>query len=160
MQLINVERIKDTKNIRDVKDIDELVASINAHGLINPITVTEEKDGYRLIAGFRRFAAMKQLGAKEIPCVIRNSDKDTLDEISLSENITRMDMTPYEECKAVQHLINKKNTAKQVAKRFGRSLRWVLVREKLAKAGEKILKKVKNGKKKKRKKKKKKKGKE
>ncbi|MBO7324751.1 MAG: ParB N-terminal domain-containing protein, partial [Bacteroidales bacterium] len=88
MQLINVERIKDTKNIRDVKDIDELVASINAHGLINPITVTEEKDGYRLIAGFRRFAAMKQLGAKEIPCVIRNSDKDTLDEISLSENIT------------------------------------------------------------------------
>lgn len=146
MQLINVERIKDTKNIRDVKDIDELVASINAHGLINPITVTEEKDGYRLIAGFRRFAAMKQLGAKEIPCVIRNSDKDTLDEISLSENITRMDMTPYEECKAVQHLINKKNTAKQVAKRFGRSLRWVLVREKLAKAGEKILKKVKNGK--------------
>ena len=33
MQLINVERIKDTKNIRDVKDIDELVASISAHGL-------------------------------------------------------------------------------------------------------------------------------
>lgn len=145
MQPINVERIKDTKNIRDVKDIDELVASISAHGLINPITVTEEKDGYRLIAGFRRFAAMKQLGAKEIPCVIRNSDKDTLDEISLSENITRMDMTPYEECLAVHSLINKKNTAKQVAKRFGRSLRWVLVREKLAKAGDKVLEKVKDG---------------
>lgn len=145
MQIINTERIKDTKNIRDVKDIDELVASIKAHGLINPITVTEEKDGYRIIAGFRRFAAMKQLGATEIPCVIRNSDKDTLDEISLSENITRMDMAPYEECKAVHSLINKKNTAKQVAKRFGRSLRWVLVREKLAKAGEKVLEKVKEG---------------
>lgn len=145
MQLINVERIKDTKNIRDVKDIDELVASINAHGLINPITVTEEKDGYRLIAGFRRFAAMKQLGAKEIPCVIRNSDKDTLDEISLSENITRMDMTPYEECKAVQHLISKKNTVSQVAKKFGRTVRWVLIRKKLADAGEKVMKKVMDG---------------
>lgn len=145
MQLINVERIKDTKNIRDVKDIDELVASISAHGIINPITVTEEKDGYRLIAGFRRFAAMKQLGAKEIPCVIRNSDKDTLDEISLSENITRMDMTPYEECKAVQHLISKKNTVSQVAKKFGRTVRWVLIRKKLADAGEKVMQKVMDG---------------
>ena len=145
MQLINVERIKETKNIRDVKDIDELIASINAHGLINPITVTEEKDGYRLIAGFRRFAAMKQLGATEIPCVIRNSDKNTLDEISLSENITRMDMTPYEECKAVQHLISKKNTVSQVAKKFGRTVRWVLIRKKLADAGEKVMQKVMDG---------------
>lgn len=145
MQFIEVERIKDSKNIRDVKDIDELVASIKAHGLINPITVTEEKNGYRLIAGFRRFAAMKQIGATEIPCVIRNSDKDTLDEISLSENITRMDMTPYEECKAVQHLISKKNTVSQVAKKFGRTVRWVLIRKKLADAGEKVMQKVMDG---------------
>lgn len=147
-RVIEIDKINVSKNIRDINEISDLAASIEAHGLINPITVSidDEKEGtYKLVAGHRRFAAVKLNGKKEIPCNVITDKSAMLGEISLSENVSRMDMTPYEECLAVHSLINKKNTAKQVAKRFGRSLRWVLVREKLAKAGEKVLEKVKDG---------------
>ena len=147
-RIIPIENIKESENIRETKDTSSLVASIRAHGLINPITVSidnEKSKTYKVIAGHGRFAALKILEYKDIPCnVITNAA--SLDEISLSENVTRMDMTPFEECVAVHALINRKNTPSNVAKRFGRSLRWVLVREKLAKAGEQVLEKVKNGK--------------
>ena len=147
-RVIQIDKINVSKNIRDINEISDLAASIEAHGLINPITVSidDENEGkYKLVAGHRRFAAVKLNGKKEIPCNVITDKSAMLGEISLSENVSRMDMTPYEECLAVHSLINKKNTAKQVAKRFGRSLRWVLVREKLAKAGEKVLDKVKDG---------------
>ena len=72
-------------------------------------------------------------------------DREGVEEISLTENITRMDMTPYEECMAVKALSGKKKTPAAIAKHFGRTLRWVLVRKKLADAGDKVLKKVKEG---------------
>lgn len=135
-------------NVREVKDIDDLIASIQAHGIINPITVTQDvgmATYYRVIAGFRRLAAAKQLKLKKIPCHVVDKDAEGFDEIPLSENVSRMGMTPYEECLAVKSLANKKKTPGVIAKHFGRTLRWVLVRKKIADAGEKVLKKVKEG---------------
>ena len=146
---INIDNIIDMgDNIREVKNIDELMESIKAHGIINPITVANDfgmATNYRVIAGFRRLAAAKQLGLKKIPCHVVDKDAEGFDEIPLSENITRMDMTPYEECMAVKSLSNSKKTPAAIAKHFGRTLRWVLVRKKLADAGDKVLKKVKEG---------------
>ncbi len=135
-------------NVRKVKDIDDLIASIQAHGIINPITVTQDvgmATYYRVIAGFRRLAAAKQLKLKKIPCHVVDKDAEGFDEIPLSENVSRIGMTPYEECLAVKSLANKKKTPGVIAKHFGRTLRWVLVRKKIADAGEKVLKKVKEG---------------
>lgn len=145
---INVDNIVDSGNIREVKGIDDLIASIHAHGIINPITVTNDfgmSTNYRVLAGHRRLAAAVQLGLKKIPCHVVDKDQESIDEIQLSENVTRMDMTPYEECMAVKSLSNSKKTPAAIAKHFGRTLRWVLVRKKLADAGEKVLKKVKEG---------------
>lgn len=145
---INVDNIVDSGNIREVKGIDDLIASIQAHGIINPITVTNDfgmSTNYRVLAGHRRFAAATQLGLKKIPCHVMLKDREGVEEISLTENITRMDMTPYEECMAVKALSGKKKTPAAIAKHFGRTLRWVLVRKKLADAGDKVLKKVKEG---------------
>lgn len=145
---INVDNIVDSGNIREVKGIDDLIASIQAHGIINPITVTNDfgmSTKYRVLAGHRRLAAAVQLGLKKIPCHVVDKDQESIDEIQLSENVTRMDMTPYEECMAVKSLSNSKKTPAAIAKHFGRTLRWVLVRKKLADAGEKVLKKVKEG---------------
>lgn len=145
---INVDNIVDSGNIREVKGIDDLIASIQAHGIINPITVTNDfgmSTNYRVLAGHRRLAAAVQLGLKKIPCHVVDKDQESIDEIQLSENVTRMDMTPYEECMAVKSLSNSKKTPAAIAKHFGRTLRWVLVRKKLADAGEKVLKKVKEG---------------
>lgn len=145
---INVDNIVDSGNIREVKGIDDLIASIQAHGIINPITVTNDfgmSTNYRVLAGHRRLAAAVQLGLKKIPCHVVDKDQESIDEIQLSENVTRMDMTPYEECMAVKSLSNSKKTPAAIAKHFGRTLRWVLVRKKLADAGDKVLKKVKEG---------------
>lgn len=135
-------------NVREVNDIEDLVSSIQAHGIINPITVTQDigmATYYRVIAGFRRLAAAKQLKLKKVPCHVVSKDAEGFDEIPLSENVSRMGMTPYEECLAVKSLFNKKKTPGVIAKHFGRTLRWVLVRKKLADAGDKVLKKVKEG---------------
>ena len=102
---INVDNIVDSGNIREVKGIDDLIASIQAHGIINPITVTNDfgmSTNYRVLAGHRRLAAAVQLGLKKIPCHVVDKDQESIDEIQLSENVTRMDMTPYEECMAVK----------------------------------------------------------
>ncbi len=145
---LDVEKIIESGNVREVTDIDDLAASIQAHGIINPITVTADTGMatyYRVLAGHRRLAAAKRVGLKKVPCHVVDKDSEGLDEIPLSENVTRMDMTPYEECMAVKFLVSKKNTVQQVARKFGRTLRWVLVRKKLADAGDKVLKKVKEG---------------
>lgn len=145
---INVDNIVDSGNIREIKGIDDLIASIHAHGIINPITVTNDfgmSTNYRVLAGHRRLAAAVRLGLKKIPCHVVDKDQESIDEIQLSENVTRMDMTPYEECMAVKSLSNSKKTPAAIAKHFGRTLRWVLVRKKLADAGDKVLKKVKEG---------------
>ncbi len=145
---IAVDNIQENGNIRQVGDIDDLAASIQAHGIINPITVTNDfgmSTQYRVVAGHRRLAAAKRIGLAKVPCHVVDKDSEALEEIPLSENITRMDMTPYEECLGVKLLVSKKNTVQQVARKFGRTLRWVLVRKKLADAGDKVLKKVKEG---------------
>lgn len=145
-RVLDVKNVKASDNIREVKDIDDLLASIQEHGIVNPITVLDEgNQSFKVIAGFRRFAAAVQLGLKKIPCHVMLKDREGVDEISLTENITRMDMTPYEECMAVKALSGKKKTPSAIAKHFGRTLRWVLVRKKLADAGDKVLKKVKEG---------------
>ena len=145
-RVLDVKNVKASDNIREVKDIDDLLASIQEHGIVNPITVLDEgNSNFKVIAGFRRFAAAVQLGLKKIPCHVMLKDREGVDEISLTENITRMDMTPYEECMAVKALSGKKKTPSAIAKHFGRTLRWVLVRKKLADAGDKVLKKVKEG---------------
>lgn len=145
-RVLDIKNVKASDNIREVKDIEDLLNSIHAHGIVNPITVLDEgNQSFKVIAGFRRFAAAVQLGLKKIPCHVMLKDREGVDEISLTENITRMDMTPYEECMAVKALSGKKKTPAAIAKHFGRTLRWVLVRKKLADAGDKVLKKVKEG---------------
>lgn len=145
-RVLDVKNVKANDNIREVKDIEDLLASIQEHGIVNPVTVVDEgNSNFKVIAGFRRFAAAVQLGLKKIPCHVMLKDREGVEEISLTENITRMDMTPYEECMAVKALSGKKKTPSAIAKHFGRTLRWVLVRKKLADAGDKVLKKVKDG---------------
>ena len=145
-RVLDVKNVKASDNIREVKNIEDLLASIQEHGIVNPVTVVDEgNSNFKVIAGFRRFAAAVQLGLKKIPCHVMLKNREGVDEISLTENITRMDMTPYEECMAVKALSGKKKTPSAIAKHFGRTLRWVLVRKKLADAGDKVLKKVKEG---------------
>lgn len=109
---------------RDVfvkEEMEGLVESIKTHGILQPVIVKPLSHGYMLIAGERRWRAAKQLGMKEIPAIVRNTnDADTL-EIALIENIQREDLNPIEKAKGFCELINKfEFTQEKVAKAMGK----------------------------------------
>ncbi len=86
--------------------LDELVASIRTHGLLQPVGVGRAPGGgYHLIAGERRWRAAKLAGLERIPVVLREElgDADRL-ALALIENLQREDLTPIEEARAYHHL--------------------------------------------------------
>jgi ParB family chromosome partitioning protein len=83
---------------------NELIASVKQNGVIQPIIVRKDGDGYEIIAGERRWRAAQAAGIKEVPVIIRQAtDKETA-EISLIENIQRESLNPIEEANAYQVL--------------------------------------------------------
>ncbi|AJA90515.1 chromosome partitioning protein ParB [Borreliella chilensis] len=93
--LIDIEQIKIKKRIRkNIGDTETLKNSIKKHGLIYPIIIDKNKN---LIAGFRRYQALKELGYKEAEVkVISIENKKTLLEIELDENNVRKSFTRSE----------------------------------------------------------------
>ena len=107
--------------IRD-RSIEELAESINALGIIQPVTVRKlGKSQYQLISGERRFRAAKSLGFKAIPAFVTiANDKETL-EMALVENIQRKDLDPIEIALSFQRLVEEINlTQNQLSQRVGK----------------------------------------
>ena len=85
--------------------LKELMNSIKEKGIIQPVIVRPKDSGYELIAGERRFRAVKMLGYDQIPVLIKEvSDADSL-ELSLIENIQREELNPIEEAMAYRDLM-------------------------------------------------------
>lgn len=88
----------------DDAKLEELMNSIKAHGIIQPLVVTKNGSQYELIAGERRFQASKRLGLKKVPVIVREAgEKDKL-ELAIVENVQRHDLNAIEEAKAYQKL--------------------------------------------------------
>jgi ParB family chromosome partitioning protein len=81
--------------------LEELAASIDKHGLIQPITVKREDDHYILVAGERRYRAHRQLGRATIPAIVTEGN---IDEIALIENIQREDLDALETAEALKQM--------------------------------------------------------
>jgi len=83
----------------DSSELAELRESLKATGLLQPITVRRPpgKTGFELIAGERRLRAATQLGWKEIPAIIKETDDKTVLTLALVENLQRTDLNPIEE---------------------------------------------------------------
>jgi len=112
----------------------ELIESIKAQGLIQPILLRPDKTKgkYILVAGERRFHASKFLDTKKIPAYIREmTDEDAFD-LQLTENIQRKDVHPMREGRAYKLLHDEKKwTTGEIALRFGKSETYILQRLKL-----------------------------
>jgi ParB family transcriptional regulator, chromosome partitioning protein len=103
--------------------LTELTLSIEEHGVIQPLVVTTQEDGfYQLIAGERRLRASQRAGLKKVPVIIRTVDnEDSLLELALIENIQRKDLNVIEEAEAYNKLIEKFSyTQEQAAQRVGK----------------------------------------
>jgi ParB family chromosome partitioning protein len=82
----------------------ELAASIAAHGVLQPVLVTETLDGYRLVAGERRLRAAHMAGLARIPAVIRQATEQDQLELALVENLQRTDLNAMEAARAYSQL--------------------------------------------------------
>ena len=83
----------------------DLAQSIRENGLIQPLTVREVDGKYQIVAGERRFRAMKLNGAVEIPAIVMDANEIQMAEMALVENIQRENLSAIEEAKSYVEII-------------------------------------------------------
>ncbi|KAB7647723.1 ParB/RepB/Spo0J family partition protein [Polymorphobacter fuscus] len=99
----------------DTTAMDDLIASVRAHGVLQPILVRPVAAGrYEIIAGERRWRAAQAAGLHEMPAVVRPLDDRTAFEIALIENIQRSDLNAIEEARGYKRLIEDFGHTQQV----------------------------------------------
>ncbi len=105
----------------DPEGLSELAASISRHGVLQPIVVSADGEGYELVAGHRRVLAARLAGKTTIPAVIRDEVGDRL-ELALIENLQRADLNAIETGRAYKLLMETYDlTQEQLAERLGKS---------------------------------------
>ncbi|MCS7463109.1 nucleoid occlusion protein [Paenibacillus doosanensis] len=110
------------RTIFDDERIDELCQTIKTHGVIQPIVVRIRDNIYELIAGERRWRAVKKLGMATVPAIIRDFNDSQAASIALIENLQREGLTAIEEALAYQQLIDLHSlTQESLAQRLGKS---------------------------------------
>ncbi len=104
------------------EELNDLHQSIKEQGIIQPLLVRKDENGYELISGERRLRASKMAGLSQVPVVIKDISDVKMLEISIVENIQRENLNPIEEAEAYQRLITEFDLKQdQVASRVGKS---------------------------------------
>jgi ParB family chromosome partitioning protein len=100
------ESTTNPRRIFDESKLAELAESLRSQGLIQPITIRPNSEGYEIVAGARRFRAAHIAEMDEIPVrIVQLSDEQAL-EWQLIENSQRVDVHPYEEAQGFQRLLD------------------------------------------------------
>lgn len=121
--MLDIDRIQPNRQQprSDFSGIEGLASSIRENGVIQPVVVRQEADGFRLIAGERRWRAAQMAGVHRIPAIVRKVSDARVLELALIENIQRKELNPIEEAKAYEVLVNEmKLTQSEIARRVGR----------------------------------------
>ncbi len=111
------------RKIFDKEKMQELTDSIRENGVIQPILVVKDKNGYTIVAGERRWRAAKAAGLKTIPAIIKDYTDNKKKQVALIENIQREDLNIVEVAQAIKELMEIEGyTSSDVAKITGKSL--------------------------------------
>jgi ParB family transcriptional regulator, chromosome partitioning protein len=106
----------------DQSSLGALARSIKSHGVMQPIIVVQSDKGYRIVAGERRWRAAQSAKLKNIPAIVRSLEELEEIELSLIENIQRVDLSPLEQALAVYRLQQQFNlTLDQIAEKLGKA---------------------------------------
>ncbi|MDE6195872.1 MAG: ParB/RepB/Spo0J family partition protein [Erysipelotrichaceae bacterium] len=126
VKLIAIDEIKPNPYQPRIEFDDEalmdLAQSIRENGLIQPMSVRKTDNGYEIVAGERRFRAMKLNGMVEVPAYILEADELQMAELALVENIQRENLSAIEEAKAYVEIMKYSSlNQSQLALRIGKS---------------------------------------
>lgn len=115
----------------DEASLYELAESIKQQGVLQPITVRpiDGTDRYGIVFGERRYRASVIAGSKEIPAIVSELSDETAEEMAITENLQRKDVTPIEEAAAYQKLIESgRHTVQTLAVLFGKNENYIRTR--------------------------------
>ena len=93
------------REVFDDQALKELAVSIKEHGVIQPIIVRQVENKYEIIAGERRYKASTMAGLTKIPAIVKNLDDKESSKVALIENLQRKDLTPIEEARTYQKIL-------------------------------------------------------
>ena len=137
----------------DTEALEGLAQSITEHGVITPIHVVANEDGFfELVSGERRTRAARLAGLATIPAEVRSMTYGQLRDIALLDNIQRENLSALEEADALCFVIDQATLAKrrptdeELARRFGKSRGWVQQREALGRSAPALREALKEGK--------------
>lgn len=120
--------------------LEELATSIKSNGIVQPIVVRKNADGYQIVAGERRWRAAQRAGLRRVPVVVREVADEKLLEIALIENIQRQELNPVEEARAFRKLIDSIGlTQEMVSARIGKSRTMITTSLRLLKLPDEVL---------------------
>lgn len=124
LKIVDIEPNKNQPRTNfDDEKLEDLAASIREHGVISPILVKKQPNGfYKIIAGERRWRASKKAGKKTIPAIVKNFTNQQIQEVALIENLQREDLNPIEEAKGYKQLMEDfELTQEQISQKVSKS---------------------------------------
>lgn len=111
------------RKVFDKEKMEELTASVREHGVIQPILVVKDVNGYTIVAGERRWRAAKSAGLTTIPAIIKDYTDNKKKQVALIENIQREDLNIIEVAQAIRELMEIEGYSQgDVAKITGKSV--------------------------------------
>lgn len=115
----------------DETSLAELAESIRQQGVLQPIGVRPlaDTDRFEIVFGERRYRASLMAGLEEIPAIVLNVSDETAEEMAVTENLQRKDVTPIEEANAYQKLIESgRHDVQSLAVQFGKNESYIRTR--------------------------------
>lgn len=110
------------RKIFDSDGLQELAASIQNYGILQPLTVRRRNGEYELVAGERRLRAAKLAGLTEVPCILLTVDEQQSSMVALVENLQRRDLDYIEEAEGLARLMRQYGlNQEQAAAKVGKS---------------------------------------
>lgn len=128
--IVSIDRLQeDPDNERKIfHNMDDMVESVRRHGIIEPITVTQDGDHYRILTGHRRYRAAKVVGLSEVEVLVREPDDQITRRFkSLISNIQRENIGAVELAETLRSLLNSGavTTQRELAAQVGKSEQWL-----------------------------------
>jgi ParB family chromosome partitioning protein len=102
--------------------LDEMAVSIEQHGIVQPIIVVRYNQQYRIVSGERRWRAAQQVKLTHVPAIVRTMQELEEIEVSLIENIQRVDLSPLEQAMSVYKLQHQFNLSlDEISQKLGKA---------------------------------------